>query len=132
MTLLEFLADLPARPGEASSPKLLVREDDLGEFDADEIILVDPYARAPYAILVGLSRVPQVHTHHSGVKTSGALDVTLFQPTTTAGELPDPVHMARLAALIVRAPETDPVAATPGNPLRGRVAAIRFQYSIWR
>lgn len=151
MTLMEFLETLDARPGEVGSPKLIVREDDLGEWDADTILNA-PYDRAPYALLAGLARVPQTRTHHNGVKVRGALDVTLYQPTTTAGNLPDATHMANLAALIVRAPEavteistgypladelmvvteTDPIQAVPGNPLRGRIAAIRFQYSIWR
>lgn len=150
MTLLEFLETLDARPLDASSPKLLVREDDLGEWDADTIL--DSYERSPYAIVSGLSRVPQLRLHDGGTLTTGAIDVTLLQPTTSTGELPDPIYMARLAALIVRAPndvteisagyklatplqvitESDPVPAEPGDPLRGRIAVVRFQYTLWR
>lgn len=151
MTLLEFLEALDARPGEINSPALLVREDDLTEWDADTI-LGDAYERGPYAIVSGLSRVPQVRLHDGGTLTTGAIDVTLLQPTTITGALPDASGMAKLAALIIRAPndvteinagyplaaplqvitETDPIPAEPGDKLRGRIAAIRFQYHLWR
>lgn len=151
MTLLEYLESLKARPGEAGSPALIVRDDDLTEWDPDTI-LGPTYDRGPYCLVAGLNRVPTDRLHDGGTLMTGALDVLLYQPTTSGGDLPDPGHMNDLMALIVRAPdsvteittgypivgdlrlitESDPVALEPGNPMRGRQAIARFQYAIWR
>lgn len=148
MTLHEYLATLTARTG----VPLMVRDDDLDEFDIDEI--TGPvYQRGAYCIVTGLSRVPAVQLHkRTGVLMTGALDVTLLQPVTKLGALPDASGMARLMAVIVRAPESvteiadnyplygslvlitesDPLPADVGDPLRGRIAVARYQYQIWR
>lgn len=150
MTLLEWLATLPADPTDPTSPTLVVAEGRLSPGDRKRVVS-EAYARRPYAVVVGLPRGAPLRLHNRRTRLQGGIDIHLNHPPSVKGDLPDGAALAELQALIARAPDAVDEAAVDyplAKPLAlvtevdprpasfdsfdGLTATTRLTYAIWR
>lgn len=150
MTLLEWLATLPADPTDPTSPPLVVAEGRLSPEDRKRVTGSE-YSRRPYCVVVGLPRGAPLRLHNRRTRLVGGVDVHLNHPPSVKGDLPDGAALAELQALITHAPgvvteiapdyplaaplalvaEIDPRPAS-FDAFDGLTATTRFTTCIWR
>ena len=118
MTLQEYLETLPARPGDPDSPLLIVARDDLTRAQKDAL-LTAPYNRAPYLIVEGAERIPNLLHSGRGIWT-GTIRVIGMQTMTLQDEYPAPDTLAAVMAGVLGAREVVDELES-GIPLVGRL-----------
>lgn len=153
MTLVEYLASLPADPTDPGSPLLIVSVGQLTPEQRERVTNPDTYARRPYAVIVGLPRGSPQRLHNKRTRMTGGLDVHLNQPgrLLDLAQPLDPRPLAELQALLANAPmhvteisEDYPLVGSLGlgteidprsedfDTFSGLTATTRFTYAIWR